>query len=395
MKKVLLLTAIVGIVLAGCSSSDEPGGGGMEKPALTVAENEATSEINEFALDFIVAVNDNMEEDDENFVVSPLSMSMYLAMTANAGDKDAICKALHCSNLEALNSMSEKYMKWLPNSNKKLKINIVNALWYDENYSVNPNFADAAQSFFDCDIFARDFGDSNLKDEINGWASKNTNGMIKELVEENPNSLLLANALYFNGEWANPFNAKNTVKADFHGIKGTATVDMMKKSLTAEYFEDDNLQAVRLPFVKNFSAIILMPRGETDINTFIKDDLDGFWTVKGVSNLFRQYNIVDLSFPKFEVKPGTRRMNGVLADIGIPNTNVNILAGEERPLDVFQIATVRFDEKGAEAAAVTVGGEISPGPMENVTMTVDRPFLFFINEDSTGLCLFAGKVVNL
>ncbi len=392
-----LIAAGAGIMLSACSSSDEPGGGdnGMEKPALTIAETEAASEINEFSLDFIRAVAENSEKDN-NFAVSPLSMSTFLAMVANSGDETAICEALHCSDLATLNSLSAKYMQWLPATGKKLKINIANALWYDKSYTVNPDFADTAQDVFDCDIFARDFSNSGLKEEINGWADKNTNGMIKKLIDDNPLTLFLANALYFKGDWDKPFKKENTVKADFHGINGNTKVDMMKNRLETEYFETDEAQVVRLHFAKSFSAIVMMPKESEDINGFMREKLAEHWSyISPATSEFYRCD-VDLSFPKFKLAPKKIDMSKILSDLGIDHLNANILSEVSTPIEVMQIATVRFDEKGAEAAAVTMGSDyVAAPPTNSAIMTVDRPFLFFINEDSTGLCLFAGKVVSL
>lgn len=397
-KSTYLIISLAAIMMSACSNGDEPGGKdkGVERPPLTVTESRATTDLNEFSLDFISAVADETA-DDKNFVVSPLSMSMFLSMTANCGDADAICKALHCSDLDALNSLSAKYLKWLPNVGKGVKINIANALWYSDRYTVNPEFATAAKDVFSCDIFARDFYNPALKDEINGWADKNTNGMIKHLVNENPNTHLLANALYFKGAWDEPFDKKNTKKASFHGLDGITTIDMMRNSITTSYFDTDEAQVVSLSFAKGFEAIILMPKESQDINTFIKEKLAEHWEYMS-SAFYRCY--VDLSLPKFELAPEKIDMNEILKSLlGADGIKVNLLTegkGQEE-LKVNQIATVRFDEQGAEAAAVTWGEDVmSPGPThESATMTVDRPFLFFINEYSTGLCLFAGKVVKL
>ena len=61
-------------------------------------------------------------------------------------------------------------------------------------------------------------------------------------------------------------------------------------------------------------------------------------------------------------------------------------------------AVISVDEKGTEAAAVTVVvmKEYGIGNHDPYfVMTVDRPFLFVIHEQETGAMLFVGKVVNL
>ena len=136
-----------------------------------------------------------------------------------------------------------------------------------------------------------------------------------------------------------------------------------------------------------------MPKESQDIRTFLVEKLEEHWDY--MENEFYQCE-VNLSLPKFELKPERISMNDILSNLGIDGEmGVNILTGIETPLDVFQIATVRFDEKGAEAAAVTGSMDGAFTPQKSAVMTVDRPFLFFITEDSTGLCLFAGKVVKL
>lgn len=62
-----------------------------------------------------------------------------------------------------------------------------------------------------------------------------------------------------------------------------------------------------------------------------------------------------------------------------------------------QCATIKVDEEGAVAGATTVGsqGVISPGPMEGDEFKLNRPFLYFICEQSTGIVIFSGAVRQL
>jgi serpin B len=54
------------------------------------------------------------------------------------------------------------------------------------------------------------------------------------------------------------------------------------------------------------------------------------------------------------------------------------------------------EEKGTEAAAVTeIGMVILPEPSDDKSVFLtDRPFLFVIQENSTGTILFMGKIGN-
>ena len=63
-------------------------------------------------------------------------------------------------------------------------------------------------------------------------------------------------------------------------------------------------------------------------------------------------------------------------------------------LDVIHQAVVAVDEKGTEAAAATavVGGVTSAMEPPKHSITLDRPFLFAIQDDTTGTILFLGHV---
>lgn len=63
--------------------------------------------------------------------------------------------------------------------------------------------------------------------------------------------------------------------------------------------------------------------------------------------------------------------------------------------DISQECFISVDEEGTEAAALTsvfLAG--SSRPKENAELYLNRPFLFIISDDRTGLILFIGKVEN-
>ena len=63
--------------------------------------------------------------------------------------------------------------------------------------------------------------------------------------------------------------------------------------------------------------------------------------------------------------------------------------------DVLHQAFASVDEKGTEAAAATaviVGRTAAPG--KAATVTLDKPFVFFIRDRQTGAILFLGRVLR-
>jgi serpin B len=56
---------------------------------------------------------------------------------------------------------------------------------------------------------------------------------------------------------------------------------------------------------------------------------------------------------------------------------------------------VAVDEKGTEAAAATAVIALeSAAPVVDVTLAIDRPFIFLIRDIPTGQILFIGRVLN-
>ena len=59
---------------------------------------------------------------------------------------------------------------------------------------------------------------------------------------------------------------------------------------------------------------------------------------------------------------------------------------------MFQVAKIKLDEEGTEAAAVTViAWEATGMPPQPVPFHANRPFLYVISEQSTGAIFFIGQ----
>ncbi|KAM3304818.1 hypothetical protein P3S67_011684 [Capsicum chacoense] len=63
--------------------------------------------------------------------------------------------------------------------------------------------------------------------QVNQWAKTKTNDLIKEILPlgsvNNTTRMILANALYFKGEWDEKFEAFNTKHHKFHFLNGGST----------------------------------------------------------------------------------------------------------------------------------------------------------------------------
>ena len=410
MKKLFFYLSIFALPLWGCSNNsadDEPPTGGDEPvEEIQFSEEDAAiaAQMQGFNMDFFkaaIAIN----QPDGNVVVSPLSAQILLSMFANAADETIaaqISDALGYGNVAELNELCSKYLKGLPAIDKTTVMSFANSLWYQQGYKLNPTFNDVLANYYDSDVFGRPLlsGAPSIVEEINGWVSKKTENMIPRIIEKLNNNVeaILINALYFKGEWANPFEQEETTKKEFNGIDGKSWVDMMHKLGLQHYCETETFQAVKMEFGnKSYEAIFVLPNAETTIDQFISSG-----ALSELDKLRYNDDFIDFSFPKFKIEPELFEINDALTMLGISPLD------ELRDYDIFTPsrsamcrvwhgATIEFNEKGAEGAGVTFAGMVSGGPGEPKIPVVnfDRPFMFFVRETTTGAMVFAGKIMKL
>jgi serpin B len=105
--------------------------------------------------------------------------------------------------------------------------------------------------------------------------------------------------------------------------------------------------------------------------------------------------------PKFKVESdlglAKTLQNMGMADAFSMNADLSGMDGTQDLFiqDVVHKAFVDVDEAGTEAAAATaVMIALKAMPQQPVTLTIDRPFVFFIRDIQTGTVLFVGRIVN-
>lgn len=415
LKNLWLPAVAVALAMGACSSDNEPGEELTVAPTLpeevefelTAAEKAAASRALGFQTDFFRAVNAMPDNAGKNVVVSPLSAQVLLSIMANtAGQQqaDEIMAALDCNDMDAINSLAVKYQSALPMVDDAVKMTLVNAMWYNNRYTVNPEPASRLGEVFSIEPVASDFNDGKkVSDEINRWAADKTNNLIREIMlpaQIQPDLLAVAaNALYFSGEWANPFDAAKTEKEAFAAVDGQTTVDMMKNDGMQHVVFRESYSAVKMELGASgkFYALFVLPAEGTDINDFVET-----FDTRSLPSLFMDDDVI-FWLPKFKFETPQLYLNQPFANLGMPSLSNFaetdfFMEKPEAKYDVFQKSVISFEEKGAEGAAVTwytwssSTGEPVVDPTPEVKL--NRPFLFFINEASTGACIFAGKMVK-
>jgi serpin B len=341
---------------------------------------------------------------NENYMISPLSISAALGMTWNGAQGQTaqeMQQVLGFAGLSAqdVNEAYQKMLNYLISSDPKVTLEIANSIWHNQDFSVLPSFVAANQTYFNADVIAANFGDPATVGQINQWVSTNTHGKITSIIDNIPalTVMYLINATYFKGDWTYRFKETDTYTAQFFPEGGApVNVDMMKTQADLDAFSDANMQGIRMPYGDGrYYLMAVMPSPGLALSDLIVQLDTNLW--QQWLQMFAKYNGLELHFPKFKFEKELR-LNDHLAQMGMPQAfspGVANFAGinpmHELYIDEVKHKTyIDVNEKGTEAAAVT-------SVSINVTsvgsaMMFNRPFLFFIVEKHTGYVVFAGKV---
>jgi serine protease inhibitor len=369
--------------------------------SLTTEENQLVIANQAFGFNLMNQLNPM--DTSKNVFISPLSVSFAFGMALNGASGstyDAIRDVLQLQGLseQQINTSFQSLMELLVDLDDKVLFEITNSMWYKNGFPVLNTFVDVNKQYFDADVRSLNFYNLASVDIINGWvADKTHNKIIKMLDVVQLDALMyLINAIYFKATWRYEFDKLKTRKADFHVDAQTVQqCDLMQTTAELEYFVDDTLKAVSLPYGDNhFQMTIILPSADFEIDAFATNFSIHDWT-NLLANMKTGTAIVDL--PKFKIeytllmKEVLKAMGMDIAFCGRADFSRIVKGGGIFINSVIHKTFVQVDEQGTEAAAVTVieFGENGPG---NFHIRVDQPFIFIIHEKQSGAILFMGKI---
>jgi serine protease inhibitor len=372
---------------------------------LTASERHLVESDNEFGLKLFREII--KEEKNSNVFISPLSVSMALGMTyngANGETQKAMAEALELSGLtlQEVNESYQSLIELLRGLDPKVRFQIANSIWFRQELSFEKEFIDLNKTYFNAQVKGLNFSDPNAAKTINAWVDENTNGKIKEIVDDPIDPLLvmfLIDAIYFKGTWTYEFD-ENLTKDDLFTLPDGSkkACKMMTQEGEFQYFENADFQAIDLPYGDgDFSMTIFLPRPQNDIDSLITEFNQENWN-RWINSFSKREGTLQL--PKFTLEYELK-LNEVLKALGMAVAFDPLQADFTKmykgPDNLF-ISKVKHktfakvNEEGTEAAAVTsVEMELtSVGPL----MRVDRPFIFMIRENKSQTILFIGKIVE-
>jgi serine protease inhibitor len=367
---------------------------------FTAVEQQVSGASTAFGLGLLRELSEPAQQ--ENLLISPLSVSMALGMTLNGavGETfDAMRTTLGFGDMSEaqVNAAYRGLIAQLRARDPKVEFRLANAIWYRQGFAVKQPFLDAVRQNFSAEVASLDFASPTAPRTISRWAEDATGGRIKDLVESiHPlDRMFLVNAVYFRAAWTRPFEPASTQPGPFtRGDGSTTSVPLMRMDAYIPFLGDGAVQMVELAYADSaFAMVLLAPADGSSLDELVAQLTPARWT-----GLLAQLqpNRVMLTMPKFRFDYGAR-LNDALDRLGmgiafLPRAGFMRIA-EVDDLHISRVQHKSFidvHELGTEAAAatsVTVG--VTSMPPE---LRFDRPFLFAIHERSSGTLLFLGRV---
>jgi serpin B len=418
--KLIMLGTIFGLIFSACAPSltlNMAESNKERETNPTIGEGDVRTLVdgnNAFALDLY----QSLRSQDGNLILSPYSISLALAMTyAGARNEtesqmagtlhfdlpqDRLHPAFNALDLGLSQSGKSQFLKDQP-----MQLNIANAVWAEQTYPFQQDFLDTIALNYGAGINLADFINQfePVRKEINNWVSGQTNKKIKDLLPngalDTDTRMVLVNAIYFKADWETQFDPNGTSDAPFHLLDGSQVqVKMMyDERFDQRYAKGEGYQVVRLPYKGGTAVMDIIVPDEGSFNQF-ESTLDTTKLNTVLSGM--EARMVMLGLPKFEYS-SSFGLPDQLTALGMPDAfdkDKADFSGMTGVRDLFisnviHKAFVAVDEKGTEAAAATaVIMQTTGAIMPDVSLTVDRPFIFIIEDSGSGQILFIGHVLN-
>lgn len=394
----ILSLLLSGALLAGCGASDPPAGPAeSDLPEISVPPAEEPLTANGIAGRLLALESAGRPE--ENVILSPLSIEMALAMTANGagGAAEEALTGLFGRTAEELNAVLGGDR---PGDDTLF---IANSMWY--NQELAGEMDEAFRSLLSDVYGAREGsfrpGSAASAREINAWVSQATRGRINSIVEQSDLTrdtlALLVNALYFDGRWTDPFTGSQVRQGQFTSAGGGLSETEFMSGQVNDYFETGQAVGFAKAYENGYEFVAVLPREEESPDLFALD-LDAF-----LDSRTGAYDVA-VKIPKFEAEYSAslkRTLKGLGLEALFEDGALNGMLKEDSGLsaqvsDVIHKTYMRMYEEGTEAAAVTgviVDAASAPAePRKVKEVFLDRPFAFLILDRTTGQAVFCGVI---
>lgn len=350
--------------------------------------------------------------DDKNYMFSPLSLKMVMAMAANGADGETrtdILNTLDIRDLDAYNAEAKSMIDKFTNTNV-LKFGVANSVWINSDMTAQ-NFSEEYKNVV-ADSYKAESGivnAENATEKINKWVNENTGGRISEIIAEENSDFwtMLINAVYFNAKWEREFIKEKTAEGIFTDRNGKeSTVEFMNDLGYWKYSDTNGVQIIEMPYLNveenyyNEETGIWSPKthGDIGISMFVMMSDEEFEPEKELKAAEFERCTVQLAVPKFSIEYDAK-LKEALSEMGMSkvfeeNAQFSRMfdSGNMWISDVLHKTYISVDEEGTEAAAIaSVDWMGASRPKEPVEVRFNKPFTFVIRDNRSNEILFMGE----
>ena len=337
---------------------------------------------------------------NKNVLISPLSATLALAMTFNGADgetKKEFERLMGNITVEQLNEYLYSYINNLDDS--EIKLNIANSIWIKNGFNVKEDFLKANKNYYNSEVFGADFNSDTVND-INKWASDNTDDMINKLLSDDDITkdtvMCLINALLFDADWENQYSHTDATQT-FTNINGEKKTVQTLKCSAYTYYDNEKATGFKKNYANNnFSFVALLPDG--NINDYVSN-LNGKELLETLNN--PQEVTANTQMPEFTYECNYDMINllsplGVVSAFDESKADFSKISNDLYISKSIQKTKISVNEVGTKAAAVSTTfmtkGFMSDREYEVV---LDRPFIYMIVDNRTNLPIFIGAVMDI
>ena len=384
----------------------------MTPPVDPQSQDSATMEqLVDGNTEFALALYQQLRPAAGNLFFSPYSISTALAMTYGGAQGETarqMAHALHFllgqDQLHPAFAQLAAVMSAIA-AKGAVQLKVANALWPHVNDGLLADFLTLTARYYGVTTSTLDYSDAErARTTINDWVAAQTADKIQELIPTGTlnglTRLLLVNAIYFKGQWANPFDPALTRPAPFWLTPDqSAQVSFMTKEQQFLYTENAEVQLLALPYGDDeLAMLIFLPRTKHGLA-----ELEPALTLEKLLSWVQDLRPtkVLVALPRFQLT-SSFQLNDQLQAMGMvdafrDDADFSGMDGTQLLYigAVLHQAFIAVNEEGTEAAAATaVEMKVRSIQPPSPAFRADHPFVFMILERSTGTVLILGRVVD-
>ena len=372
--------------------------------------------------DSVQGISDNVfvslarsEAPSSNVIISPVSIHFALSLLyhgAQGVTREQLSQFMKFDRLNEDNLKRAAQSLLQSYGNKRTQLNetieMANALFAAEELVISPDFEETLETFLFSGVKTVDFSKPEAAAQrINNWVENRTHNLITNFISADAVSdqsrLILLNAIYFKADWKNNFDQAESYQGSFNiGQNITRRVDMISQENIFKFtsnHESLDSQIVSIPYQdESFSMLLFLPNQEgPEAILNLAENL----TQTDFNHLLREMeeNNLRLSLPKFKLGYKTE-LKSTLRQAGLENifdaADFSRISDERLEVsDVVHETRIEVTEEGTEAAGVTgILLDLRGGFSDTKVMTLNRPFIFVIQDHENNIPLFIGKVAS-